>query len=75
MAATCEAQLSQRPQSSGAAGIRQTHRHACTQVSRQGLLTSISVGNQVENGDEVYFGTGMIFLSPLSSALLSELAP
>lgn len=48
----------------GAAGIRQTHRHARTW---QGQLTSISVGNQVENGAEVYFGTGVIFLSPLSS--------
>lgn len=65
-------QLSQRPQSSGVAGIRQTHRHACTW---QDQLTSISVGNQVENGAEVYFGTGVIFLSPLSSALLSELTP
>lgn len=28
----------------------------------RGQLTSISVGNEVENGAELYFGTGAIFL-------------
>lgn len=66
------AQSSLRPQSSGATRDRPRRRHACEQRDQ---LTSISVGNQVENGAEVYFGTGAIFLSPLSSALLSEAAP
>lgn len=72
MVAARGAQLSPRPRSSGAAGDGLRHRHA---RKWRGWLTSISVGNQVENGAEVYFGTGAIFRSPLSSAPLSEVVP
>lgn len=73
MAAARGSRSSPIPRSSGAAGDGLRGKHA---RKRRGRLTSISVGNQVENGAGVYFGMGTIFFSPpLSSAPLSEAAP